>query len=436
MAEFYLAIFAALLVGGLVRGLCRPARMYQYPYFMAAVFAAFLLPQAISLISNRGRASGGVESVLLMANLCLAMVYISALFAPIKSVVKIVSVEMDERRLLQAGIVLTGIGTVASYFLQKAAAEYTGDLWTGKITIYFFFASFELPGAVIALTIGWRRGGALAWTVAGIALIPPVAAIYFSGNRETAAYVIVAIGLTIYFWNRWVPPRLLILLMLVFAALIIPAIGDYRKSSGSADGPSIAKLDLLGKFKAFMSSSSVLELRNAAMLIDETEQRGSYEFGTGYWDQIIWRYVPAQFFGRDTKQALMFHYDEKDREEALLERGYQIPAGSTSTGLGDSFVQFGFAGSIFFCLLGILMKSLWTASLGRSGTLAQLLYITSVTSAMRAVTNQTTDFLPGMLFNLIFIGAAARYAWKRKRPRPHPFGPKTFANSRGRQFSR
>ncbi len=410
MSELYLWIFAALLLGGLARGLLQPARMYQYPYFMAAAFAVFLFPQAVSLIQDPGAAADGVEPVLLMANLCLIMVYLSSIFPTIKGVVRNTTIELSERRLLQAGVALTVIGTIASFAVQRAAATYQGNLWTGQITIYDFFATLELPGAVIALTLALRRGGIVPWILTVIALLPPLETVFLAGRRETASYLLIAIGLTIYYRTRWVPPRTVIAAVLAFAMLIIPAIGEYRDISAKEGGAALAKIDLLGNFRAFTKHSSVLELRNAAMLIEETEATDAYELGTGYWDEVVWRYVPAQLLGTDFKQSLMFHPNDLDQQEGLKHLGYVVALGSTSTGLGDSFVQFGFAGCIFFCVVGVLMRSLWVASLYRSGIFAQLIYITSVTSAMRAVTNQSTDFLPGVIFNVIFIGAAVRYA--------------------------
>ena len=413
MSEVYLWIFAALLVGGLARGLLQPARMYQYPYFMAAAFAVFLFPQAVSLIRDPGIAVDGVEPVLLMANLCLIMVYVSSLFPTVRGVVKATTVELSETRLLQAGFALTVIGACASIAVQRAAATYQGQLWTGQITIYDFFATLELPGAVIALTLALRRGGLVPWILTGIAFLPPLQTVLFAGRRETASYLLIAVGLTIYYRTRWTPPRVTIAAALVFAMLIIPAVGRYRDISAKEGGAALAKIDLLGNFGSFTKHSSVLELRNAAMLIEETEATSAYELGTGYWDEVVWRYVPAQLLGTDFKRSLMFHYNELDQQKGLKQLGYVEALGSTSTGVGDSFVQFGFAGCIFFLIVGVLMRSLWVASLCRGGIFAQLLYITSVTSAMRAVTNQTTDFLPGLIFNFIFIGAAVRYAMIR-----------------------
>ncbi len=57
-----------LLIGTL---LVRPRLIYEYPYFMAGVFSAFIVPQAYSLYLNEW---GGIylETTLLMCTLCLA----------------------------------------------------------------------------------------------------------------------------------------------------------------------------------------------------------------------------------------------------------------------------------------------------------------------------------------------------------------------------
>ena len=416
MSELYLWIFAALSLGALARGLWQPARMYEYPYFMAATFAIFLLPQAISLVRNPGIRGDGTEHVLLMGNLCLLAVCVSGLVPVRGRISRPRRTEIDEGRLLQAAFALIAVGTLFSFLVQRAAANYDSQLWTGRITIYGFFAGLELPGAVIAMIIALRRGGIGPWLLVAVGLIPTLETVLLAGRRELAADLLIAIGLTLYYRYRWVPPRIFVIVPLISAALIIPAIGEYRDLAKTEGGAAIAKIDLLGNFRSFVENGKVLELRNAAMLIEQTEATQSYQLGTAYWDEIVWRFVPAQFVGAELKQSLMFNYNRMQEIEALRTRGYNMLEGTTSTGLGDSFVQFGFAGCLVFLALGILMKSLWIRSLGDAGIFAQLLYITTVASAMRAVTNQTADFLPGLLFNVIFIGAAVWYASMHARP--------------------
>src|SRR4051794_15005907 len=57
----------------LLRVLARPERIYEYPYFMAAAFAIFIVPQAVSLVRFPGAApESAVRNVLLVSCLCLA----------------------------------------------------------------------------------------------------------------------------------------------------------------------------------------------------------------------------------------------------------------------------------------------------------------------------------------------------------------------------
>src|SRR5678816_3020873 len=53
--------------------LVKPERIYQYPYFMAAVFGIFIVPQAVSLVRFPGAApESAIGNVLLVTCLCVA----------------------------------------------------------------------------------------------------------------------------------------------------------------------------------------------------------------------------------------------------------------------------------------------------------------------------------------------------------------------------
>ena len=93
---------------------------------------------------------------------------------------------------------------------------------------------------------------------------------------------------------------------------------------------------------------------------------------------------------------------------------FYMPKGVTVTGLGDSFNQFGYLGCLVFAAIGYLFKNLWVAANQPGGTIAQILYIQSATSAMRALTHQTIDFLPGFIYSAIFVIAIAIYARDRR----------------------
>ena len=65
----------------------RPARIFEYPYFMAATMFGFILPQGISLLRFPGEATeDGITNVLLMSCLCLAACWIGYLL-PVNRVI-------------------------------------------------------------------------------------------------------------------------------------------------------------------------------------------------------------------------------------------------------------------------------------------------------------------------------------------------------------
>jgi hypothetical protein len=178
----------------------------------------------------------------------------------------------------------------------------------------------------------------------------------------------------------------------------------------------VRQIDLVDNFSEFINQESVLELRNAAMLIEAARRCGEYEFGAGYWNHLIFRYVPAQLVGESLKQSLMIHRSRDQLEQELAGMDYVNPSGSTVTAMGDAFQQFGYFGCLFFVVAGMLFRRLWRMAVRPGALFAQLFYMQSCTSAMRAVTHWTLDFLPGLLYNLIFLGGAVFYASTAREP--------------------
>jgi len=123
----------------------------------------------------------------------------------------------------------------------------------------------------------------------------------------------------------------------------------------------------------------------------------------------VFRFVPAQIVSREFKYSLMFKPPDRHVEDELFKLGYDLPVGATMTGMADSFQEFGWLGCIFFACLGWLFRSLYQATKPPNAMFAQLFYILIGTSAMRAVTHQTIDFLPGMTYYIIFLGLLFLY---------------------------
>jgi hypothetical protein len=213
----------------------------------------------------------------------------------------------------------------------------------------------------------------------------------------------------LYYERRWLLTAWLFPIGIFFAALIIPATGTYRMNVEAGAWQAVRQVDLIGNFKRFLTEESTLELRNGAAIIEHTRATGEYEYGAGYWNHLVFRYVPAQILGAEFKNSLRIGTEKQiTAGESGLE--YEAPTGSTVTGVGDCFQQFGWVGWLFFAFMAVIFRSLWVAAARPEAVFARLLYVLSLTSAMRAVTHWTLDFLPGLLYNLIFLGLAVLYA--------------------------
>jgi uncharacterized membrane protein len=411
MTGFYLFLLVAMVTLMLAWVAWEPRRLFEYPYFMAAVFGVFILPQAYSLINFPGGVSKlDIEYVLLMCVLCLGCAIVGYRLRPSIGVMRMVSKPVDPARMLQIGVALIIVGTLANQLMPRSRVEHAerGGL-TGIATIYLFFGGLVVPGFAICLQLlrdKFTKGRLVAVVAGSVTQILSI----FYGRREAALMFFLTIALTAYYKKGKVPRRSVIFGALFFAMVAIPATGVYRGLVAQGEARRVMEIRPIDNFVDFFTKESILELRNAAALINSTINRGTYGWGTGYWDQIVFRFVPAQFVGRDVKDSLMLRTTSERIYLTELTNNYEISRGSTNTGMGDSFEQFGWAGCLFFAALAMLFKSVWTASNQPDARFAQLVYIMIGGSAMRTVTHQTVDFLPGIIYQIVFLSLAYMYA--------------------------
>src|SRR4029077_16588948 len=92
-----LLLFAASVV--------RPRLIYEFPYFMAGTFIAFILPQAYALYRNEW-GGGYLETTLLMCCLCLAACWLGYLPRAHPAILEKFNVPVNTSRFLHGGVVL------------------------------------------------------------------------------------------------------------------------------------------------------------------------------------------------------------------------------------------------------------------------------------------------------------------------------------------
>ena len=404
MTDIYFYLFIGLLVFGIFPILRSSVFAYQYGGFMPLVFAIFILPQVVSLMSFPGiLPPDAVEAVLLMTCLCLAASIFGYRLKPWKALSRSATVHAKEGPLLIGGIVLLATSAYFNFLISQMTEEETGgSMWTGKVTIYLFFTGGTYLATAIFLRHALVRRSEPAFLLFLLSLISPLQAAIFAGRRENTVQILMTIGLVLYFEKGIKPPRLAVIGSAALAMLMIPATGTYRSIATNRDWDQLQQLDLVENFKTFLTTESNLELRLAGVTIYNTMHRGDYVYGVGYWDEIIWRFVPAQFVGKGFKDSLMFARTDELGVDEGGERAANV--GTTQTGMADSFRQFGYFGALFFVLAAVFYKSIWYAATRKGAVFAQFFYIGTATSGMRAVTHQTSDFLPGVIYQLIFVG--------------------------------
>src|SRR6476660_7845478 len=137
MASFYLLLLTLLLAGVLARALASPKRFYEYPYFMAAPFVAFILPQAYSLVRFPfGTRPEAIDTVLLMTLLCVGACVLGYRAPVNRWIVENTQSPVDDRHLFRWGIFFVLCGFFFTYLISgMTSQERGGGQWTGRATI-------------------------------------------------------------------------------------------------------------------------------------------------------------------------------------------------------------------------------------------------------------------------------------------------------------
>lgn len=410
----YLILLATGCVVLLVVATLRPRRFYEYPYFMAATFTVFILPQAYAAYMNEW---GGVflDKALIMSVLCLVACWFGYLPRPHPALLNKLNVRINTERFLHGGIILVVVGYYFTYKFGTLTEDELSTMLTGIGTIYLFFGGLIYPGFAICFYCALKERSVMAWIATALAAWVPLQAAIFYGRREPTVLFLLSLALSLYFLRGRQTPRLLILGAILVAMFAIPATEEYRKVATEDPIEAFRQIDFAEQFNEYFDQDAPSEFKNATMVIAVTYASGDYEMGFGYWNRLIFRFVPAQFLGEAFKNSLMIGGKQRDFGEFVEQAtGFRLPVGTTPTGIGDSFNQFGFLGCLVFAAMAYLFKNLWVAANQPNATVAQILYIQVTTSAMRALTHQTIDFLPGFLYSAVFISLIALYARERR----------------------
>lgn len=406
MTSLLLWVFALQSLVIIVWGLMHRDQMIQFPFLAASVFAGWVLPQLVGLTNNLFLPPGGLDKTIIMAIICLAAACWG--YAQNRRAATLFWWKFNCQRLRWCSAVLSLLGAFFFYQVSILAADVTaehGGSWTGIITIYVFFSKLLTVGAVIALILHLNKPSWFTLSILLCDLVLYLDRIIIRGRRAAMVELGMILLMALWFHRRWLPPRWVMIAVLVMGTLVINSIGDYRsimlgvdRTAWSGAGiEEVLEVDYVGNLQKLINGNAPnSELTNTVMNIEAASRIGSFDFGGTHWNAFINAYIPGQWVGYDLKKSLLINLDRP----AYLVFGHIAHSGSTNTGLTDAFLSFWYFGAIKFFLIGLIM-SRWYKAAMHGNIVAQMVLMLSVTASLHAITHSTHGFF------VIFIQLAA-----------------------------
>jgi hypothetical protein len=379
-----------------------PRRLYEFPNFIAFTFGIVLLPQAFSLYLSETVSDQQKSDLFCMCFLCVAAAFIGYQIQPRRfALPELLNRRPGESQIFWGALLLVVVGSVFDILLASLPE---GTPWdTGVATIYLFFVGFMQIGFGISFYAALRYRHPKFWAVAILGSSSSIINAVFQGRRENTALFLMLIASSFFFVRGRCVPRAVIALGMFLAMAIVPIIGQYRAAAAVDPLHAYKSLDLTEAAHAFKEGNLHPEMIAALWRISDTKEADAYAWGGGYWDELVFRFVPAQIVGMDLKKSLFIGNRIKEYDAAqMYARGY--PLGTTITAAGDLFEQFGFFGALVFAVMGYFFRGFWELAIRTDAIFVHVLYASAAITAMHCVTHGTVDFLPGLIYTLLAIG--------------------------------
>jgi len=312
--------------------------------------------------------------------------------------------QFDEKKLSPAAIFLVAFGAFFAWKTRNTIPDIDPETtnWTGPITIYVTLAMVMRYGAFLAAILYFQTKN---WKMLLVAL--PQLAMYISlfliGRRSPTGEMLVVIGMLFFFYRKWAVPLWLMLLgtfaMAVFS-YNITTIRSTVDESLSERLQAIEAIDAVQSLsaKGMADDRKYVEVYNGAKYMEARAKGGHYDFGLHFWNQLVFGFVPGQIVGKEFKESLKFKLTDD-----TLQTGYEKSNGTCMTGVGESFLAFGYLGCGLFFALGAYMRWLWEGAL-RNSILHQLLLIICSLGAVMAFSGQLWTLVNGVVNFFIFVG--------------------------------
>lgn len=397
-------------------GLSRDGGTYEVPFLVGSVFIGFVLPQLPALANDPLAPVFPLERMLLVSCGCALMTGIGWLVSqrPLKHSLQLV---IDEQHLLYVALFESLGGAYCYYQISLMPIEVQLNYnASGIIVVYLFLGKMVTYGYAIAMLCVARRPSAFALSIVAFDLLLLGHRVLVGGRKGEAVEAMLIALVAFWFYRRWKMPRLIMLVGALVAGVSLNSTAQYRnivrENEGSLSWQQISKINLVDNFLDVVENGGP-EIRNAVERMEFVSTHYYYDFGTFHWNQIVFVFVPAQFVGADFKRSLQAYIDAP-----RYDAGYEPSAGSTETGMADSFGSFWYFGIIKFYLIAYVLGRLYCSA--RQGwVIPQILYLFGMNPAMLAVSHHT-NWLPTtyIQIGILLLPGLWLLRWRRQHEQP------------------
>lgn len=373
-----------------------PDALLHFPLLTGASVLGFLAPQALGLVSgNLNLPDGAPERILFMSALCLLALLIgwehrSRTVPPENSPTR--------SRLVDCYWIMFLVYLVGVYFTFKLAGLSGGIrgmlspagniVFQGLPVIYLFFAMYASFTSVILAVLALRlraywmlAPSILNWTLA-------LAVILVHGRRTPAFTLGVTLLSLAYFHHRWSLPRWVALFLIPAAFIIGAGAGAYRQQHEGSFTEKMEKISFQAILQRNLEGERG-ELYHGAMAMATAARTGTFWLGIGFYNQLVWMYVPKILVGVDGKQDLYLKPLLGDTDANPY--GFRPTPGTDFTGPARVFQEFWYFGCLIYYGLGRWMRSLYEGAL-RGDLISEATYILILPGVVATYTVEPASF--------------------------------------------
>lgn len=402
----------------LIIGLCLWWRAWimSAPLVVALLYLLWLGPQLTAIRSMSFELERKSDAFIDMAILCLLALLLGwALARPGRK--RDPAQEHDRHPwhgMTIALILFTMVSAVFAVALESVRVEVEGMVqWSGRATIVNFFAQVRIIPLALSAILFFRQRSKMTTLlfVANLIIVLPIALVIM--RRAELIDIIVILSGSYWFARNKLPSMLLVVPVGIFAFIMIFIVADLRQNaerikSANGQAPSIFssavwdKIDVQETLRGRIAEAP--DVYNGIQIIDHISRRQSYTLGSVLWDRFIHQWVPAQIVGADLKASLMVGTLTSVYDEISATSSFRFQLGTTATGIGATFQEFGYMGMVFFLILGFFIG--WLFRRARQGDVwDQAIYLALLPLVMLSVTHTHSNLFVSAPIYLLFWAA-------------------------------